>query len=254
MPAKTPPPSVGRPQFQTTAWTVVLSAAQEGAPGAQGSMAELCRTYWQPIYAFILHQRHPVPDAEDLTQGFFAHLLVERTLTRAERARGRFRSFLLGALRRFLADQAGLLNAQKRGAGWEFISLNTIPDPEIPVATDLNAEQLFEAQWARALLDAALARLRAEWAAGVDKAAALDALLRFLPGAGTPPPSYRETATELGISEAALKSLVHRLRTRYREALRREVARTVPAPHEVDDEIRHLCAAAALLGGGGGAV
>lgn len=253
MPAKTQLFSAGRPQFRTTAWTVVLSAAQDDAEGSQGSLAELCRTYWQPIYAFILHQRHSVQDAEDLTQGFFAHLLTERTLTRAERARGRFRSFLLGALRRFLADQAGLHNARKRGAGCEFISLGALSDLETPVAADLSAEQIFEARWARALLDATLGRLREEWARE-DKAADLDTLQRFLPGVASPPSSYREAAAELGISEPALKSLVHRLRTRYREVLRQEVARTVPALPEVDDEIRHLCAAAALLGVGGGTV
>ena len=121
------------------------------------------------------------------------------------------------------------------------------------MAVDLSAEQIFEARWARALLDATLARLREEWARE-DKAAGLDTLQRFLPGVASPPSSYREAAVALGISEPALKSLVFRLRTRYREVLRREVARTVPAPHEIDDEIRHLCAAAALLVNGGGMV
>lgn len=237
----------GRPRFLTTAWSVVLAAAQDGAPGADDSLARLCQAYWKPIYAFILHRRHSAPDAEDLTQEFFSQLIADRTLRRADRTRGRFRSFLLGALRRFLADDVVRRSALKRGAGHEIVSLSTLGEPEMPVAAGASAEDEFEARWARALFDATLAQLREEILAE-DHAARWDTLRRFLPGGGAAPPSYADAARALGLSEAALKSIIHRLRARYRVALRRQVARTVGAPHEIDDEIRHLCAAAARLG------
>ncbi len=252
MPANEPLSGAGRPRFLTTAWTVVLAAAQDGAPGADDSLARLCQAYWKPIYAFILHRRHSAPDAEDLTQEFFSQLIADRALRRADRARGRFRSFLLGALRRFLADQAAHRNALKRGAGTEIVSLSTLGEPELPVAAGATAEDAFEARWARALFEATLAQLREELLAE-DQGARWETLRRFLPGGGAAPPSYADAARALGLGEAALKSVIHRLRARYRLVLRRQVARTVGAPHEIDDEIRHLCTAAARLGEGAAA-
>ena len=246
MPANDPLSEAGRPRFHTTAWTVVLAAAQDGEPGADESLARLCQAYWKPIYAFVLHRRHSAPDAEDLTQEFFSQLIADRTLRRADRARGRFRSFLLGALRRFLADDTERRSALKRGAGCEIVSLSTLGEPEIPVVAGASAEDAFEARWARALFDAALSQLREQFLAE-DQAPRWDLLRRFLPGGGADPPSYADAARALDLSEGALKSIVHRLRGRYRTVLRRQVARTVDTPHEIDDEIRHLCAAAARL-------
>ena len=252
MPADDSHPGAGRPHFRTTVWTVVLAAAESGAPGADVSLAQLCQAYWRPIHAFILRQRHSPPDAEDLTQEFFSQLIADRTLRRADRARGRFRFFLLGAVRRFLADQAAHRNTLKRGGGCEIVSLNTLGEPEMPVAPSGTAEDEFEARWARALFDAALAQLREEWLAE-DKGAGWELMRHFLPGGDAEPPADADAARAVGSNDAALKSVVHRLRVRYRAILRRQVARTVSAPHEVDDEIRYLGAVAVRTGGASGA-
>lgn len=225
----------------------MLAAAGSGVPGADESLAQLCQTYWKPIYVFLLHQRYSAPDAEDLTQEFFSQLIADRTLRRADRTRGRFRSFLLGALRRFLADDAERRAALKRGADCEIVSLSTLGEPEIPAVAGASAEDAFEARWARALFEATLAELRAEFLAE-NEALRWDLMRQFLPGGGGAAPAYADAARALGLGEGAFKSVVHRLRTRYRATLRRQVACTVGAPHEIDDEIRHLCAAAARIG------
>jgi RNA polymerase sigma factor (sigma-70 family) len=228
-------------QFATTRWTVVLQAAQgRETPCAAAAMAELCRAYWYPVYAFVRRRGHAPPDAEDLTQAFFTRLLDKQSLAAADREKGRFRTFLLMALKRFLANEYEAAHAQKRGGGRRAIALDGL-EPEaryrLEPADVLSPERLFERQWAMALLDQVLARLQAEMTSD-GKAGLFDALKAHL--AGTSGESQAATAARLGMSEGAVRVAVHRLRRRYRELLEEEIAHTVGGAEEVQDEIRYL--------------
>jgi RNA polymerase sigma-70 factor (ECF subfamily) len=203
-------------------------------------MAELCRSYWYPLYAFIRRHGHDAHEAEDLTQEFFARLLAKQFLAGAQREKGRFRTFLLMAVKRFLANEYDRAQAQKRGGGQTIVSLDGL-EPEAryrrePVHS-LTAERLFQQQWALTLLEKVLARLQAEMH-GTGKAALFEALKGALACRNTE--SYAVTAAGLGITEGAVKVAVHRLRRRYRDLLRDEIAQTVASPEEVEDEIRCL--------------
>ncbi len=203
-------------------------------------MAELCRIYWYPLYAFIRHRGHPAHDAEDLTQEFFARLLDKHFLAAADREKGRFRTFLLMAVKRFLANEYDHAQAKKRGGGQRAVPLEGI-EPEARYhqepADNLTPERLFEQQWALTLLDQVLARLQAEMTAA-GKAALFETLKGHL--AGSRDESYAATAARLGMSDGAVKVAVYRLRRRYRELLQEEIAHTVAGPEEVEDEIRYL--------------
>ena len=203
-------------------------------------MAELCRIYWYPLYAYIRRRGHDNHAAEDLTQEFFARLLAHDFLASVDRRKGKFRAFLLACVKHFLADQWDHVQAQKRGGGQRVISLDGL-DAEaryrLEPADELTPEKLFEKQWALAVLERVLARLEGESAAG-GKASLFAVLKETL--SGSRPGDYAEFAVRLGMSEGAVKVAVHRLRHRYRELVREEIADTVACPEEIEGEIRYL--------------
>ncbi|MBI2929153.1 MAG: RNA polymerase sigma factor [Verrucomicrobia bacterium] len=229
--------------FTTTHWSVVLAAGQPDSPQAQAALETLCRTYWYPLYAYVRRRGHGPEDAQDLTQEFFAQLLRKNYPARAERAKGRFRTFLLHTLSQFLADQRERATALKRGGGQVFISLDE-ESPEdryrLEPADELTPEKLFERRWAQTILDQALARLHAEFV-GAGKGETYEVLQAFEPGEQSAL-SYADAAARLGVSESAVKSMIHRLRQRHRELVREEIAHTVPTLAEIDEELRHLVA------------
>jgi RNA polymerase sigma-70 factor (ECF subfamily) len=227
--------------FSATRWTLVLSAARgTRTPVATTALAELCRTYWYPLYAFLRHRGHESHEAEDLTQGFFAHLLAKDFLAGVDPEKGKFRSFLLASLKHFLSDQRDYAQARKRGGGQKVVPLDGL-DAEsryrLEPAHDLTPEKMYEKQWALALLDRVLSRLEAEQSAD-GKAEQFAVLKNFLSGSRAE--SYAAIAERLGTTEGAVKTAVHRLRRRYRELLREEIAQTVASPEEIDEEIRSL--------------
>jgi RNA polymerase sigma factor (sigma-70 family) len=229
--------------FVPTQWSVVLKAARQGSPDADEALAILCQAYWYPLYAFVRHQGHSAHDAEDLTQAFFARLLEKRYLEGMQREGGRFRSFLLTALKRFLANEWHRARAQKRGGKRTILSLNgEIAESRYALepAHTMSPDKLYERQWAQALLDRVMAKLREDYAAS-DKA---DWFARLSGTLGRPRGEvpYRELAAGLGTTEGAVKMAAQRLRARYRALLRAEVGDTVARPEEIDEEIRHLFA------------
>jgi RNA polymerase sigma-70 factor (ECF subfamily) len=235
----------GDPQhiFATTHWSVVLAAADGQSPRAGEALETLCCAYWYPLYAFLRRDGQRPEDAEDLTQAFFARLLERNYLAQVGREKGRFRSFLLAALKHFLCHEHDKQRAQKRGAGSEFISLDAASAEEryqLEPVEERSPDKLFERRWAMTVLDQAAARLRESYAAE-GKAALYEELKPFLSGDKAAPP-YAEVATRLGLSESAVKSAIHRLRVRQREVIREQVAHTVSTAAEIDDEIRHLIA------------
>jgi RNA polymerase sigma factor (sigma-70 family) len=230
----TPP---GARSFATTRWSLVLAA---GA-GGSGALAELCRSYWFPLYAFARRLGHSPHDAEDLTQGFFADLLARAGLTSVAAERGRFRSFLLASLKNFLSDQRDRARAQKRGGGQSTVSFDAVAAEERYAMEPPDAaapELLFDRHWALAVVERALRRLEAEYAG---QAVLFTALRPMLTGSAALP-SYAEIGGSLGMEEGAVKVAVHRLRKRYAQALRTEIAETVSDPADTDAELRHLLA------------
>ena len=229
----------GAREFHTTRWSVVLAAQHGGdASSASRAMAELCRDYWYPLYAFVRRRGHAPYDAQDLTQSFFASLL-ETKATAAEPGRGRFRSYLLGALKHFLANDFHRGNVRKRGGGQALVEWDAL-EPEarygLEPAEEGDGDTLYDRRWAMELLDRAMSRLRAEFAAKKDEAT-FEALKGTLSGAEG---VRADLAARLGMTEGALKVAVHRLRQRYREVVRAEIAETVDSPADVEDEMRHL--------------
>jgi RNA polymerase sigma factor (sigma-70 family) len=226
------------PLFATTRWSVVLLAGQDDKAGAD-ALARLCEQYWFPLYVWLRRAGNSQHDAEDLVQSFFARLLERDLIARADADRGRFRTFLLSALRNFAADEWRREHRDKRGGAKLALSLEEM-DPEekmLPELTEAaDAELAFDRAWARTLLDRVLERLREE-CDGDGKAGRFDALKSFLIGERGEVP-FAEAAAGLGISVAAVQSLVHRLRQRYAELLREEIAHTVRRPEEVDKELR----------------
>lgn len=238
----------GQAGFVSTQWGLLVAVAQGRRAGAQprfeAAWAELYRTYCYPVYAFIRRRGHSRPQAQDLTQDFFVHLLEKDTLGRADPHKGRFRTFLLGALGYFLADAARRQGAHKRGGNLRFVFLDDSEGAEhqyqLAAPAWQTPEKLFDARWAAALLGAVFTRLREEMAA-----AGKEGLFIALQGyvAGVEDSSYQETADALGLSLSALKSQIHRLRSRYGALLREEVTRTVADPADGEEELRHLRAA-----------
>jgi len=228
------------PIFATTHWSVVLSAARNDTTRARNALAFLCETYWPALYAFVRRRGFPPQDAEDLTQEFFARLLQHNWVARADARKGRFRTFLLTALNRFLAGEWDKARAQKRGGGHQPMSLDSeAGDPADPAGA-LAADLIYDRDWALALLERTMARLRAEFAQA-GKAREFAHFKPFLTVARMEIP-YAEAAAAAGLSEGAARVAVHRLRKRYRELFREEIARTVADPAEVDAELRHLIA------------
>jgi DNA-directed RNA polymerase specialized sigma24 family protein len=227
--------------FHTTHWSVVLAAGRESETDDSARALEtLCQTYWYPLYAFVRRRVRDEHEAQDLTQAFFGRLLEKRTLADADPDRGRFRAFLLTACKRFLANEWHKEKAQKRGGGLRVLSLDfdaAAKRYSIEPSDSLTAEVLFEQQWAISLIDSVLARLRQEY---VDRGCEeqFDHLKAFLSGMKTI--SYAAVAETMETTEGATKVAVHRLRTRYREMMRSEIAQTVDSPDEIEDEIRRL--------------
>jgi len=227
--------------FATTRWTVVLSAGDPSSPQAATALETLCHAYWYPLYAYVRRCGHSAPDAQDLTQEFFAQLLEHHWVARADRHKGRFRSFLLMAMKRFLANEWDKVKAVKRGG-----RVRRVPLPLDAAETrytreplDMSTpEQAFEKRWALALLESVLSDLREEYARD-GKAALFNTLKPCLLGGGESQP-YATIAAQLEMTEGAVKVAVCRLRERYRGRLREEIAHTVASPAEVDEELRHL--------------
>jgi RNA polymerase sigma-70 factor (ECF subfamily) len=229
--------------FTTTHWSVVLAAGQAGSPRSAEALENLCRTYWYPLYVYIRRRGYGAEDAQDLTQGFLSQLLERQSFARADPGKGRFRSFLLAALNYYLADERDRSRAQKRGGGRPTLSFDAQTAEQryhLELADCLSPDKAFERQWALALLDQVLVRLEQEFRAA-DKAALFQRLRGFLV-AGTAEENYADAAAELAMTGEAVKKAVHRLRRRYSELFREEIAHTVGAPTEVEEEMRHLCA------------
>jgi RNA polymerase sigma-70 factor (ECF subfamily) len=231
-------------RFATTHWSLVLAARDRAEPGAADALASLCALYWYPLYAYVRRSGRGADDAHDLTQEFFARLLEKDFLAAVDRGKGKFRSFLLAACKHFLANQRDRDRAGKRGRGRPILSLDAA-DAEgryrAEPADGLTAEKLFERRWALALLQQVMARLRGDFEAK-DKGQVFDRLRGFLVGEKESG-GHRQAAAELGLSEGAVKVLVHRLRQRYRELLHEEIGRTAGTPEEITDEVRDLFAA-----------
>jgi RNA polymerase sigma factor (sigma-70 family) len=230
--------------FVTTHWSVVLAAKESASVEADTALERLCRIYWWPLYAFVRRRGYEAHDAQDLTQEFFARLLAKDFLRAVDRSKGKFRSFLLAALEHFLANEWRRSQTQKRGGKFTFVSIDDHsaeqPYHQVP-SSNLSPEQFFEQQWAIALLEQAVTKLREEFhAAG--KQTLFDELKIFLTGEKRAV-SHAELAAKLGMTEAAMKMAVSRLRRRYRELLHAEIANTVSNPGEVEEELRALIAA-----------
>jgi RNA polymerase sigma-70 factor (ECF subfamily) len=232
----------GGASFATTHWSLVAQSALTDVSGAADALAQLCEMYWPPIYSFVRRRGYAPSDAQDLTQSFFAYFLRTKAYARTDRLHGKFRSFLLASVKNFLANNWDRDQAIRRGGGYQLIPL----DPEIAEAfydaaseLDSTSEGLFELRWAKTVTTGALNSLREELRAE-EKLKLFEQLKSFLTR-GSVVPSYDEASTRTGLPRATVKTHVHRLRQRYREILRREIARTVSAPHEVDEELRYLC-------------
>lgn len=230
--------------FTTTHWSVVLAAGKASSPPADAALEQLCRKYWLPLYAYVRRRGYSHHDAQDLTQGFFAVLLEKNYLGLASRDKGRFRSFLLTALNHFLGDEADRAHAAKRGGGVTIISLDEQVGEDllsIEPSSELAPEKEFQKNWAITLLRQGLERLREESRAS-GKAGIFDTLKPFLEGEASSG-EYGAVAVPLGMTANGVAVAVHRLRQRYRELVRAEIAQTVATPEELEDEIRHLFAA-----------
>jgi RNA polymerase sigma-70 factor (ECF subfamily) len=220
---------------------MVLSARDQDSPKSSEALEALCRTYWFPLYAFVRRQGRSAHDAQDLTQEFFARLLEKDYLKSATQEKGRFRTFLLMALKRFLANEWDRQHAQKRGGTTHILSIDQeLAESRFAAepAHQLQPDLLFDRQWALTLLDRTMARLHDEYVA--TGRAKLFELLRGCLAKDESALPYAEIAARLDLTEAAVKMAVQRLRARYREILRAEIADTVATPEEIEEEIRHL--------------
>jgi RNA polymerase sigma factor (sigma-70 family) len=244
-----PPVNDSHGRFMTTRWSIVLSCSDSASDEekAQAALAELCKIYWRPVFAFICRQGHSIPDAQDLTQEFFAKVLKGRLVQGADRNRGRFRSLLLTALQRFLHDEGDKRHARKRGGDLSFVSWDdwmteapshlSIPEQE---SDKWPPERIFDVRWAATVVERALRRLGDECEKH-GRRRVFDVLSSCL-AAEREDVSYSTLARVLGLQERTVKPLLHRLRERYRTLLREEVAETVGGASEIDDELRYLCA------------
>jgi RNA polymerase sigma-70 factor (ECF subfamily) len=231
-------------QFHTTRWTLVMASARDQSQTGRAALAALCQVYWYPLYAFARRRGHSPHDSQDLTQGFFLHLLEHRALSGVDRLKGKFRSFLLACFQNYLSAETRRAHRLKRGGQCEFVSLDLESaenryqyEPE----DYLTAETIFEARWALTLLDHAMTVLREEYV-GRGKELVFNTLKGYVGiGENTSKASYEEAAKALGIGVGTVKTFIHRLRNRYLAVVREEVARTVSDPAEIESEIRALC-------------
>jgi RNA polymerase sigma factor (sigma-70 family) len=232
--------------FPSTHWSVVLAAGRSQAEPAMAgaALAELCQIYWAPLYGFVRSRGHAMHDAQDLTQSFFAYVLEHKVYARADRQKGRFRSFLLASLKNFLADAADKERTLKRGGAEVFLPLHEEQAQEAESLYQTHSgmsdeDRLFDRSWAEALVATVLERLLADYKRE-GKEQLFNELRMFVAGGAEPPPSYAELGNRLGMAESTLRSHVTRLRARYREVLRAEVRRTVDSEAQVDQELREL--------------
>ncbi len=233
----------------TTHWSVVHDfTLEETAPDrAQAALTRLCRDYWPPLYRFVRRRGYSRADAQDLTQGFFAYLIEKHAYATPDRSKGKFRTFLLTLLKRYLSATRAHESRQKRGGGREMVFLDggeinaieRVSDNALLIGAPLDEERLFEWNWAAALVGRAMENLRAEYSSG-SRARVLAALRPFLTG-GVGLPSQEEAAARLGVPLETLRSHLFRLRSRYRALLRAEVLRTVAQEKDIDEELRYLC-------------
>jgi RNA polymerase sigma factor (sigma-70 family) len=233
--------STGLQRFRTTHWSVVLAAGRRSSPGARDALANLCQVYWYPLYAYIRRKEHSPADAQDLTQDFFTWLLEKNLAGKADRTRGRFRSFLLTSLDHFLAKEWRRAGARKRGGGHVVLSLDLAAGESrytLEPAHELTPELIYQRRWALTLLEETLAKLRDDFTRR-GKLEQFEHLKPHLGGDDSTVP-YSQIAAALGKTEGAVKVAVHRLRQRCRELLRAEIAQTVSSPEEVDEELRDL--------------
>ena len=232
----------GQRRFVTTRWSLVLAAgADVSSSEAHDALAQLCETYWYPLYAFLRSRGQSAEDAQDLTQAFFTRVLERRAFAHADPARGRFRSFLLASLKNFVANERDRAQSQKRGGGAAVVPLEVDAAEgrfQLEPRTDETPERLFDRQWALVLLDNAIQLLQTEMTS-TGRSGHFAELKAFLVGEN-PNVSYAEAADALGMSPGAVRVAVHRLRRRFGELVRREIAQTVSSPVEIDDELRHL--------------
>jgi len=232
--------------FPSTHWSIVLAAGETQAEPemARAALAELCQVYWAPLYGFVRSRGHTMHDAQDLTQSFFAYVLEHKVYARADRRKGRFRSFLLASLKHFLADAADRERTLKRGGAQIFLPLHEEQAQEAESLFQThsgvnNEDLLFDRSWAEALVASALERLSADYKREA-KEQLFNELRIFIAGGAEEPPTYAQLTDRLGVTESTLRSHVTRLRARYREALRAEVRRTVNTEKQVDQELREL--------------
>ena len=226
--------------FTTTHWSVVLQA-QGPTPAAHAALERLCRTYWRPIYGFVRRQGTDLEEAKDLTQGFFALLLERRDLNQVRKEKGRLRSYLLTSLKHFLSNERNRAGAIKRGEGQRLIPLDQFRECEaigFEPADTSTADQIYERRWAWALMDQVMNRLEDEYRIG-GKVVLFERLKALLTDEADRP-SQAQIADELAMTENAVNQAFHRFRERYRHLLREEVAHTVMAPGDIEDELRHL--------------
>ncbi len=221
----------------------MLAAARDSRPDAQAALTTLCETYWYPLYAYVRRRGYQAEDARDLVQGFFAALLEKRYVKDADRERGRFRSFLLTALKRFLSKQRERAHARKRGGTARPVPLDFESGEGrycLEPSHDVTPEAIYERRWALTVLDRAIVRLRQTYVEA-DKTAFFESLKTFLTGEADAPP-HEQVARDLAMSVGTVKVAVHRLRRRYRDLLRAEIARTVADPEDVVEELKYLLA------------
>jgi RNA polymerase sigma-70 factor (ECF subfamily) len=231
----------GSAQFTTTHWSVILKAGDGESPDALEALERLCRTYWYPLYAFVRRSGHDPETARDLTQSFFERIIEKNYLKQVDRSKGRFRSFLLVALKHFLANEWDRRHTSRRGGQYRFVALDGdwIQACERQDATmALTPERLYERRWALLVLDTVKRKLVAESTAA-GKGEVFEALRIYLTGESDKAP-YADVATRLNMSPDAVRKAVERLRRRYGDLLREEIAHTVGHPSEIEDEIRHL--------------
>jgi RNA polymerase sigma factor (sigma-70 family) len=233
--------NLGAATFATTHWSVVLAAGQSADAQASEALEQLCRTYWYPLYAYVRRRGHGPEDAQDLAQEFFALLLRKEYFRLANRARGRFRTFLLHALEHFLVNEWKRAQCAKRGGGLTCLSLDVegaehryTNEP----AVTMTPERAYEKQWAATLLEHVLSTVKQEYADAGNSRVFAELADSLWGKDGSV--AFAEIGARLGLTEGAARGAMHRLRTRYRERLRREVAQTVAEPGEVDEELRYL--------------
>ncbi len=244
-------PSPKTARFATTHWSVVRAAGHPASPGYRQALETLCKTYWFPLYAYMRRHGYERHDAEDYTQEFFTRLLDKHALRVADPKQGRFRSFLLAALKHFLANERDRIRAKKRGGGRKALSLDfedaegkyALVAPAFAGVDRLSPDKLFERSWALTVLDQVMAQLQAEMA-GAGKQRLFEHLKGYLTG-DIAPVSYSEMAGKLDMTEGAVKVAVHRLRKRYRQLLRDQIAQTVSSEDQIQQEIRDLLTALA---------